>query len=150
MKIAIWTLIFLAALTPAVLYFFQRWRQGQAEKKGVRVYATVVSVGPTRRFGKDLPMKKIVMWLQEPGKDRRTVTLRTRVAEGQDIVPGMLLTIVVDPKNPERIYPAGAEAAKRLVLTGPRRDRRQLKSGRTGGQRPGGGYQPPQMGGRRG
>jgi hypothetical protein len=130
MKIVIWTLIFLAALTPAVLYFFQRWRQSQAEKKGVVVYATVVSIAPIKKFGKVLPMKKIVMSIQEPEKERRTVTLRTQIADGQTIVPGMLLSVVVDPKNPKRIYPAGPEAAKRVVMTGPRRDRRQMRSGR--------------------
>ena len=108
MKTAIWTIIFLAALTPAVLYFYQRWRQRQAERKGVVVYATVVSIEAIRKFGKELPMKKIVLSIQEPGKDRRTVTLRTRIADGQKIVsPGMLLSVVVDPKNPKRIYPAG-------------------------------------------
>lgn len=130
MKTLIWTLIFLAAATPAVLYFFQRWRQRQAERTGVVVYATVVSIEAIKKFGKVLPMKKIVMSLQEPGKDRRAVTLRTQVAEGQTIVPGMLLSVVVDPKNANRIYPAGPEAAKRVVMTGPRRDRRQMRSGR--------------------
>jgi hypothetical protein len=130
MKTVIWTLIFVAAATPALMYFFQRWRQRQAEKKGVVVYATVVSMEAIKRFGKVLPMKKITLSIQEPGKDRRSVTLRTQIAEGQTIVPGMLLSVVVDPKNPNRIYPAGDEAAKRLVITGPRRERRQLRSGR--------------------
>ena len=42
----------------------------------------------------------------------------------------MLLSVVVDPKNANRIYPAGPEAAKRVVMTGSRRDRRQMRSGR--------------------
>jgi hypothetical protein len=128
LKIAIWTLVVLAALTPVVLYFFQRWRQQKAEREGVAVYATVISVSPMKRFGKTLPIMKIVMWIQEPGSTTsREVTLSSRVEPGQKITAGVRLAVVIDPKNPERIYPAGPEAAKRVVLTGPRRERRQMR-----------------------
>jgi hypothetical protein len=132
MKTAIWTLIFLGACTPALLFFFRRWQQKQAEKKGVVVYATVVSIAAVKRFGKELPVKKITMWLQEPGMERRTVVLQTQIPAGQSIVAGMMIPVAVDPKNAERVYPAGEDAVKRLVLTGPRRDRRQLKKQRPG------------------
>ena len=135
MKTVIWSLIFLAALTPVGMYFYQRWRQRRADRKGLALYATVVSIAGVRRFGKELPVKKITMWLQEPGGERRTVTLSTQIPAGQVISPGMLIPIVVDPKNPERIYPAGEDAVKRVVLTGARRDRRQLKKQRPGGRR---------------
>jgi hypothetical protein len=128
LKIAIWTLVVLAALTPVVLYFFQRWRQQKAEREGVAVYATVISVAPMKRFGRTLPIMKIVMWIQEPGNTTsREVTLSSRVEPGQKITAGVRLAVVIDPKNPERIYPAGPEAAKRVVLTGPRRERRQMR-----------------------
>jgi hypothetical protein len=130
MKIAIWTIIFVAAATPAVLYFWQRWRQNRAEREGVVVYATVVSVTPMKRFGKTLPMVKIVMWLQEPEQTGREVTLSSRIEPGQKIDPGVRLVVVVDPKDPKRIYPADPEAAKRVVATGSRSERRQIKSGR--------------------
>jgi hypothetical protein len=134
MKTVIWTLIFMAALTPVGLYFYQRWRQRRADRKGLALYATVVSIAAVRRFGKELPVKKITMWLQEPGGERRTVTLSTQIPAGQTVTPGMLVPVVIDPRNPERVYPAGEESVKRVVLTGPRRDRRQLKkqSGRRG------------------
>jgi hypothetical protein len=132
MKTFIWSLIFLAALTPVLLYFFRRWQQKQAEKNGVVVYATVVSVAGVKRFGKELPVKKITMWLQEPGKERRTVILQTQIPAGQSIVAGMMIPVAVDPKKPERVFPAGEDAVKRLVLTGPRRDRRQMKKQRPG------------------
>jgi hypothetical protein len=128
LKIAIWTLVVLAALTPVVLYFFQRWRQQKAEREGVAVYATVISVAPMKRFGRTLPIMTIVMWIQEPGSTTsREVTLSSRVEPGQKITAGVRLAVVIDPKNPERIYPAGPEAAKRVVLTGPRRERRQMR-----------------------
>lgn len=131
MKIAIWTLVVLAALTPVVMYFFQRWRQQKAEREGVAVYATVISVEPMKRFGRTLPIMKIVMWIQEPGSTTsREVTLSSRVEPGQKITAGVRLAVVIDPKNPKRIYPAGPEAAKRVVLTGPRRDRRQMRKSR--------------------
>jgi hypothetical protein len=132
MKTVIWTLIFLGALTPVAMYFYQRWRQKRADRVGVSVYATVVSIDDVKRFGKVLPVKNILLSLQEPGGVRRAVTLSTRIPEGQEIGPGMLLPIVVDPKNPSRVYPAGAEAAQRAVMTGPRRDRRQMKKQRPG------------------
>jgi hypothetical protein len=131
MKIAIWTLLFLAAATPAVLYFFQRWRQQRAEREGVALYATVVSAEPMKRFGKTLPMMKISMWIQDPGgTSNRTVTLTSRVEPGQKITAGVRLAVVIDPRNPNRIYPAGPEAAKRIVYTGPRRERRQMRKNR--------------------
>jgi hypothetical protein len=134
MKTVIWTLIFLGALTPVGLYFYQRWRQKRADRKGMALYATVVSIEPVKRFGKELPVKKITMWLQEPGAERRTVTLSTQIPASQSVTPGMLIPVVIDPRNPERVYPAGEESVKRVVLTGPRRDRRQMKkqTGRRG------------------
>lgn len=130
MKTVIWTIIFIAAATPAVLYFYQRWRQSKAEREGLALYATVVSVTPIKRFGKQLPMAKIVMWLQEPDKSSRQVTLSSRIEPGQKIEAGVRLIIVIDPKNPKRIYPAGPEAARRVVATGSRSERRQMQSGR--------------------
>jgi hypothetical protein len=65
----------------------------------------------------------------------------------------MKLPVVLDPKNPKRVYPASAEAAKRAVMTGSRDERRmmqqQLRSpGRAPRQRQTG-YIPPNMGRRR-
>lgn len=130
LKTVIWILIFIAALTPAVMYFFQRWRQQKAEREGVAVYATVISATPIKRFGKRLSMSNIVLWIQEPDRTTRKVTLRSRIEPGQKIEPGVRLGVVIDPKNPKRIYPAGAEAAKRIVATGSRSERRQMQSGR--------------------
>jgi hypothetical protein len=130
MKTVIWSLIFVAALTPVGLYFYQRWRQRRADRKGMALYATVVSIEGVRRFGKDLPVKKITMWLQEPGGERRTVTLSTQIPAGQTITSGMLIPVVVDPRNSERVYPASEDAVRRVVITGPRRDRRQMKKQR--------------------
>jgi len=130
MKTAIWILIFVAAATPAVVYFYQRWRQTVAEREGLALYATVISVKPIKRFGKQLPMAKIMMWIQEPDKTTRQVTISSRIEPGQKIEQGVRLIIVVDPRNPKRIYPAGPEAAKRVVATGSRSERRQMQSGR--------------------
>jgi len=141
MKIAIWTILILAAATPAVLYFYQRWRQSRAEREGLALYATVIAVEPIKRFGKTLPMVKIDLWIQEPGQDKpRTVTLRSRIEPGQKIDPGVRLGVVLDPKDPKRIYAAGPLAQERIVFTGSRIERRQMKSGRgivAPGQQPG-------------
>jgi hypothetical protein len=151
MKIAIWIAVVVVAIgTPIALYFIQRMRQQKIDKTGVVVYATVVSMEPVKVFGKVSDMVKIMLWVQEPDQERREVGLRTRIPAGQKMEAGMRLPVVIDPKNPKRIYPASEQSVKRVVLTGPRRERRMMQTGR-GVQRPGGGgYQPPQPRGRRG
>ncbi len=117
------------AITALVNYLLQRQRQARAQREGVVVYATVVSVEAVGGWAKQLAMKAIVLRLQEPGATvPREVTLRTRVAPGQKLAPGMMLTVAVDPGNPKRIYPASPEAASRLVVTGSRQERRMIKS----------------------
>jgi hypothetical protein len=137
MKIEIWIALFILIATPITLYLLQRWRTNRAERDGLVVYATVVSLEPVKVLGKTSEMMKISMWIQEPEKPGREVSLRSRIAAGQDISPGMKLCVVVDPKNPKRIYPASEAAQKRVVYTGSRAERRMMKSGR-GVQRPGG------------
>ena len=129
------------------MYFVQRRRQGRAERDGVVVYATVVSVEALKGLAKQVNMKKFTLAIQEPGSTHpRNVELRTRVQQGQAIGPGQRLIVVVDPTEPKRIYPAGAEAAKRVVMTGTRQERRamnsQMRNPRVP-QRPPSGYQPP-------
>ena len=135
-----------------VRFFLERRREQNAQREGVVVYATVVSIEPVRGFAKlQQPVKKITLRLQEPGQAApRDVVLRTRVDPAQKLGPEMRLPITIDPKDPKRVYPANAEAAKRVVLTGSRIERRmmqsQSRSPRRGQGRQPGGYQPPPMG----
>jgi hypothetical protein len=131
--VKIWILIAIVLVglaVPAVNYFLQRRRQQQAEDKGLVVYATVVSIEPVKVFGKLTEMAKIVMRLQEPEQEPREVSLRTRIAAGQKVEPGVRLCVAIDPSNPKRVYPAGEAAMKRVVLTGPRRERRMMQTGK--------------------
>ena len=119
-----------------VNYLLQRKRQERAQREGVVIYATVVSIEAIGGWMKQLAMKKIVLSLQDPGTSiPREVTLRSRIEPGQKIVRGMMLAVAIDPTDAKRIYPAGPEAAKRLVLTGSRDERRQLKAQASGGVR---------------
>jgi hypothetical protein len=124
-----WFLIGLGVVLVVVLvrFLLQRQKEQRAQREGVAVYATVVSMAMETFLGKPSPVMKITLWIQEPGKDRREITLRSRVAAGQNIAPGAMLPVVVDPKNPKQVYPAGPEAQKRVVLTGSREQRRQMK-----------------------
>ena len=116
-----------------VNYLLQRRRQERAQREGVVVYATVLSIEAIGGLAKQLALKKIVLRVQEPGDAvPREVTLRTRIDEKQKIMPGLKLAVAVDPTDPKRIYPAGPDAAKRLVLTGSREERRQLKAQASG------------------
>jgi hypothetical protein len=141
-------LLLVLAATAAVNYFIQRKREQTAQRDGVVVYATLVSVEPVRGLAK-VNMRKITMRVQEPDSSPREVSIRTRVEPNQKIVAGAVLPMVIDPKDPRRVYPATAESAKRAVLTGSRQERRIMQSqlrtpspGRAR-QRPPSGYQPP-------
>jgi hypothetical protein len=141
-------ILLVLAAASAVMYFIQRKREQSAQSTGVVVYATLISADPLRGFGK-VNMRKIVLRVQEPDSDPREVTIRSRVEPGQKLTIGAMLPVVIDPKNPKRVYPATPESAKRAVLTGSRQERRlmqaQLRSPKRGGQqRPPSGYHPPQ------
>lgn len=149
------TIIFLVVVVGFLIfnvtrYLLQRRRQKRADREGVVVYATFVSSEPVKFFGRpQRDLEKIVLRVQEPGKtDVREVTLKTRVQPGKHMAPGMKVPVVIDPRDPKRIYPATEESAKRAVVTGSRMERRvmqqQLRNpGRKGPQQPSG-YQPPQ------
>lgn len=126
LKTIIWSLIGLAAISPIILFLFQRWRASQAEKHGVAMYATVRKFEPVKAFGRVSEVMKITLWLQESGQTGRELTLQSRVDPTQKIQPGMMLPIVIDPKNPKRVYPAGPAAMKRIQYTGSRAQRRQM------------------------
>lgn len=122
-----------------VNYLLQKRRQDEVQRDGAVVYATVLSVEPVGGWAKQLELKKIVLRVQDPGATQsREVTLRSRTAPGQRIVPGVKLAVVLDPKDPKRIYPANPEASKRIQITGSREERRQMKAV-AAGKRPGAG-----------
>ena len=137
----------------AVRFFLQRRREQAAQRDGVVVYAVVAAVEPVGGLLGKLkqPIKKITLRVQEPGQNvSREVELRTRVDPAQKLTAEMRLPVVIDPKDPKRIYPATPESAKRAVVTGSRTERRQMQSQlRSPGRaqrRPPSGYQPPPMG----
>jgi hypothetical protein len=127
MKIWFWIPLLLLAMVPVVRFLLQRLRESRAQKKGVAVYATMISVAPVKVFGRWSQVMKVTLWVQEPGAARRQVSLTSRIPEGQKIEAGMMLPVVIDPANPERVYPAGGDAIKRMQLTGSREMRRRMK-----------------------
>ena len=127
LKIVLWSLAGLAAVSPLLWFLFQKLLASRAEKNGVAMYATVTGFEPVKAFGRESEIVKIKLWLQESGHTGRELTLKTRVPPGQKIQSGMMLPIVFDPKTPDRVYPAGPDAMKRMKLTGSREQRRQMK-----------------------
>lgn len=118
------------AINALVMYLVQKKRQGRAEKDGVVLYATVVSIAELGGLMKYADMRKVTLRLQDPGiTTPREVSLRTRLPKGQKITPGMKIPVVVDPTKSERVYPATAESAKRAVVTGSRLERRHMRMG---------------------
>jgi hypothetical protein len=130
LKIVLWSLAGIAAVSPLLWFLFQKWRSSQAEKHGVAMYATVTGFEPVKAFGRESEIVKIKLWLQESGHAGRELSLKSRIPPGQKIQAGMMLPIVFDPKSPNRVYPAGPEAMKRMKLTGSREQRRQMKKQR--------------------
>lgn len=124
------------ATNALVTYLIQKRRQARAEKDGVVLYATVVSATAVGGLMKYAEMKKVTLRLQDPGATTpREVSLRTRLPPGQQITPGMKIAVIVDPKKPERVYPASEAASKRVVMTGSRLERRHMRVGRGAQQR---------------
>jgi hypothetical protein len=130
-------------------YFRERRRQKIADREGLVVYATFISSRPVKFLGKlQRDVEKVTLRVQEPNQtETRDVTLKTRVEPTQVMTPGMRIPVVIDPKDPKRIYPASEESAKRAVATGSRMERRAMQQQmRTPGRRPPNppsGYQPP-------
>jgi hypothetical protein len=127
MRIWFWLPLLLLIAIPATRLLWQRLRESRAQKKGVALYATMVSIEPVKVFGRVSAAMKITLWLQEPGGARREVSLTSRIPEGQKVEAGMMLPVVIDLTNPKKVYPASADAMKRIQLTGSREQRRRMK-----------------------
>ncbi|MDE1160443.1 MAG: hypothetical protein PW792_00700 [Acidobacteriaceae bacterium] len=141
--------VVVGALITILRFLWERGRQKQVDATGVVVYATLVSIEPVKMFGKAQgDLNKVTLRLQAPGDPApREVSLRTRVDARSRMSAGSRIPVVIDPKNPKKIYPASQESAKRAVVTGSRIERRamdaQMRSpGRQGMQMPTG-YMPP-------
>ncbi len=150
LHIVLWVLlavVLVLALVGAFNYLRQRRAQQKAQREGLVLYGAVLSTTPVGGLGKYLNLQKFNLRIQEPDQPPREVTLSTRTPPGQRITPGARLVIVVDPQKPDRIYPAGPEAAKRVTLTGSRQEKKlmqaQLKHPRRFHQRTRTGYMPP-------
>jgi len=143
------------AIFAAVRYFLERARQKKIDATGTVVYATLLYSEPVKVFGRlQADFVKITMRLQEPGStEAREVSMSTRVPANQRLEVGMKLPVVLDPKNPKRVYPASPESSKRAVMTGSRDERRmmqqQLRSPGRAPRQQQTGYIPPNMGRRR-
>ena len=118
------------AINALVMYLLQKRRQARAERDGIVLYATVVSATALGGLMKYADMKKVTLRIQDPGTNApREVSLRTRLPAGQQITSGMRIAVILDPKNKQRVYPASPEAAKRVVVTGSRLERRHMRVG---------------------
>ena len=130
-------------------FLIERHRQKKYDREGVVVYATYVSSEPVKFFGRpQTDVEKVTLRVQEPGStETREVVIKTRTQPAQNMSPGMRVPVVLDPKNPKRVYPASEQAAKRAVATGSRLERRvmqqQMRKPGRGVPTPPSGYQPP-------
>lgn len=150
MKIALYLLLAIAIVWGTVAlvnYLRQRRTQQRAEREGVVLYGNVLSAERAGGLLRYLDIHKIRLSIQEPDRAPREVTFSSRLAAGQQLDSMQRIMVIVDPANPERVYPATAEAAKRVTFTGTKTERKliqaQLKNPRRFSQRRPSGYQPP-------
>ena len=148
-SIIILALCFTFLVWRVTVFLLARRRMKKMDREGVVVYATYLSSEPVKFFGRpQTDIEKITLRVQEPGStETREVVIKTRTQPGQNMSAGMRVPVVIDPKNPKRVYPASEEAAKRAVATGSRLERRVMqqqmrKPGRGVPNQPSG-YQPP-------
>lgn len=148
-SIVILALCFAFLVWRITAFLLERRRMKKMDREGVVVYATFLASEPVKFFGRpQTDVEKITLRVQEPGStEAREVVIKTRTQPGQNMSPGMRVPVVLDPKNPKRVYPASEEAAKRAVATGSRLERRVMqqqmrKPGRGIPSQPSG-YQPP-------
>ncbi|MDE1154835.1 MAG: hypothetical protein PW735_03790 [Acidobacteriaceae bacterium] len=140
-----------AALFTLVRFFWEQRRQKKIDATGTVVFATLVSMQPVKMFGRiQGDLYKITLRVQEPGASAaHEVTMRSRLDPRAQMQPGSRVPVVLDPKNPKRIYPASQESSKRAVMTGPRGERRlmeaQMRNPQRGIPTPPKGYMPPNM-----
>ena len=141
------SILALLALAGGLNYLRQRRAGERVQATGLVLYGVVLSSTQVGGWLKYLALHDLVLRIQEPAKPPREVKLRTRLQPGQRIARDMSLIVVVDPKKPELVYPAGAEAAKRVTLTGTKQEQKlmqaQLRHRRRFHQRTRTGYQPP-------
>ena len=150
MKIALYILLGIAVawgIFAFVNYLRQRRAQQRAEREGLVLYGNVISAERAGGLLKHLDIYKIRLSIQEPDRPPREVTLSSRLAAGQRLDNTQRIMVIVDPVDAERVYPASAEAAKRVIFTGSRTERKlmqaQMKNPRRFPRRPPSGYQPP-------
>ncbi len=148
--ISLWVLLAIVLVLAGVgtfNYLRQRRTAQRAEREGLVLYATVLASQPVGGLMKYVDMQKMTLQIQEPNQAPREVTLSTRTQKSQKITRGNRLIVIVDPTKPDRVYPATAEAAKRVVFTGSRTEQKlmkaQMKNPRRFHQRTQTGYMPP-------
>ena len=148
-SIIISALCFAFVIWRITTFLIERHRQKKYDREGVVVYATFISSEPVKFFGRpQTDVEKVTLRVQEPGStETRDVVIKTRTQPGQIMSAGMRVPVVLDPKNPKRVYPASEQAAKRAVATGSRLERRvmqqQMRKPGRGVPTPPSGYQPP-------
>ncbi len=150
MKIALYILLALlvvGGIISLVNYLRQRRAQQRAERTGLVLYASILSVEPVGGLVKPLNIHNIRLSIVEPNQAAREVTLRSRLPAGQKLGTNQRLIVIVDPVKPDRVYPATPEAAKRVTFTGSRTEQKlmkaQLRRPRRFHQRTQTGYTPP-------
>ena len=141
--------LLIVAAVALVRFLLARRRMKHADATGTVVYATFLSAEPVKMFGKlQADLMEIKLRVQDPGTtSSRDVAIRTRLAPGQKLTPGARIPVVIDPKDPKRVYPASEDASKRAVITGSRLERRvmqqQMRTPGRGIPNTPSGYQPP-------
>jgi hypothetical protein len=107
-------LLIVALFVLLIVYSIIRaWRKHRAETKGRIALATVVSVSGTGFYEGKQPVMNINLDVEQPDGTRQRGTARTTIAPGVAMNPGSRVAVVVDPKDPARVFLADSSALNR-------------------------------------
>jgi hypothetical protein len=93
-------------------------RKRRVELTGRLATATIVSVNLTGTYVNNLPVMKIDLDVNQPDGTQRRCSIRERIMPGTSMNPGEQRAVVVDPKNPDKVYFADSTALNRQDSTG--------------------------------
>ncbi len=105
-------LILIVALV-IVIPAMRAWRRRGAELKGRLTMATIVDISATHTSINYQPVMKIDVEVEQLDGPPKRCSIRKVIPPGMSLALGQMVAVVVDPKDPNRVYFADATALQR-------------------------------------
>lgn len=105
--------IFVAVALVLAFVILPWWRKRRSERTGRITMATIVSLHSTGAYEEYQPVMQIDLDVDQPDGTQRRCSIRKTLQPGMSMNPGDRCTVVIDPKNADRVYLADSTALKR-------------------------------------